>query len=74
MSQNPGHHHEQITKILVHLRAGDGLETIVARTGIGGMNAKGRRILRRWLERHGRLDLWDWIRENTRPESNTWTS
>lgn len=72
MSAHEAHHHDQIQKILVHLRAGDGLETIVARTGIGGMNAKGRRILRRWLERHGRLDLWEWIRENT-TGSTTWT-
>lgn len=72
MSANPGHHHEQIEKILVHLRAGDGLETIAARTGIGGVNAKGRRLLKRWLVRHGRPDLWEWIRENTRPWSDTW--
>lgn len=74
MSANPGRHHEQVEKILTHLRAGDGLAEITARTGIGGVNSQGRRTLRRWLERHGRLDLWDWIRENTRPESNTWTS
>lgn len=65
MSQNPGHHHDQIEKILTHLRAGDGLAEITARTGIGGQNSKGRRLLRRWLERHGRPDLWDWICENT---------
>lgn len=72
MSANPGHHHEQIEKILSHLRAGDGLDEIVARTGIGGTNSNGRRFLRRWLEHHGRTDLWDWIRENT-PGSNAWT-
>lgn len=73
MSADEGRHREQIEKILTHLRAGDGLLEVVARTGIGGKNAKGRRVLRRWLERHGRLDLWEWIRENTRPWSDTWT-
>jgi len=66
------HEREVIAKILSHLKAGDGLEEIVARTGIGGKNGKGRRRLRRWLERHGRADLWEWIRENTRPWSHTW--
>jgi hypothetical protein len=65
---------EQIEKILTHLRAGDGLAEIVARTGIGGVHAKGRRRLRRWLERNGRPDLWEWIRENTRPWSYRWKS
>lgn len=65
MSANPGHHHDQLQRIINHLKAGDGLEVIVARTGIGGTNSKGRRLLRRWLERHNRLDLWDWICENS---------
>lgn len=73
MSRNPGHHHDVVEKILGHLRAGDGLAEITARTGIGGMNSQGRRHLRRWLGRHGRLDLWDWIKENTEG-SGTWTS
>lgn len=63
----------QIEKILTHLRAGDGLETIVERTGIGGVNSEGRRRLRRWLEQHNRPDLWDWIKENSRPRSYRWT-
>lgn len=71
MSAHDGHHREQIEKILTHLRAGDGLDTIVARTGIGGLNSQGRRHLQRWLVRHGRPDLWDWIRENTRG-SHAW--
>jgi hypothetical protein len=64
----------KIETILTHLRAGDDLETITARTGIGGVNSDGRRTLRRWLARHGRSDLWEWIRENSRPWSNTWKS
>jgi hypothetical protein len=73
MSSDDRHRREVIEKILAHLRAGDGLAEITSRTGIGGVNAKGRRHLRRWLERNGRADLWEWIRENTRPWSNTWT-
>lgn len=68
MSANPGHHHDQLQRIIDHLKAGDDLAAIVAHTGIGGTNSKGRRHLRRWLERHERPDLWVWIRENSEGE------
>lgn len=70
MSANPGHHYDQLQRILQLLQAGEGIEAIVASTGIGGTNSGGRRLLRRWLQRHGRPDLWDWICENS---EGAWT-